>query len=260
MMTQHTVEAAAEAAALGAPAHFFDRTGSTNAELTRLAEEGAPEWTLVVAGDQDEGRGRLGRTWVSTPGSSLLMSVLVRPQVSPAAAPIVTLAVGACMARALQVACGVEVRCKWPNDLMVGDRKVGGVLIEAKVQDDRLLHAVIGVGVNMTERVEGFPGEFGHGATSIAREGGRPEMEGALVEFLSRLKELWSPADPEFGTRVVAAYRDVCDSLGRSVRAATTAGRTVEGTAVDVGPAGELVVQTGSRLQRVAFGEIEHLR
>src|SRR5439155_2541937 len=114
--TQHTVAAAAEAAALGAPAYFFDRTGSTNAELTRLAEEGAPEWTLVVAGDQDDGRGRLGRTWVSTPGSSLLMSVLVRPRVSPAAAPIITLAVGACMARALPMTCGGGVRCKWPND------------------------------------------------------------------------------------------------------------------------------------------------
>jgi BirA family biotin operon repressor/biotin-[acetyl-CoA-carboxylase] ligase len=260
MMTQHTVAAAAETAALGAPAYFFERTGSTNAEATRLAEDGAPEWTLVVAGDQDEGRGRLGRTWISTPGSSLLMSVLVRPPGPPGAAPIITLAVGACMARALQAACGVAARCKWPNDLMVGEGKVGGVLVEAKVQDDRLLYAVIGVGVNMTEPVEGFPGEFRHTATSVAREGGQPEMEETLVEFLSRLKKLWSPMDPEFGARVVAAYRDVCDSLGRSVRAGTTAGRTVDGRAVDVGPSGELVVETNSGLERVAFGEIEHLR
>jgi BirA family biotin operon repressor/biotin-[acetyl-CoA-carboxylase] ligase len=260
MMTQHTVAAAAEAAALGAPAYFFERAGSTNAELIRLAEEGAPEWTLVVAGDQDEGRGRLGRAWFSTPGSSLLTSVLVRPAVPPAAAAIITLAVGACMARALQAACGVDARCKWPNDLVVGERKVGGVLVEAKVQDDRLAHAVIGVGVNMTEPVENFPEEFRHSATSVAREGGRPDMEGALVEFLLRLKELWRPADPGLAVGVVAAYREVCASLGRSVRAGTTAGRTVEGTAVDVGPSGELVVDTGSGLERVAFGEIEHLR
>jgi BirA family biotin operon repressor/biotin-[acetyl-CoA-carboxylase] ligase len=144
MLTEQVVTEAVRAAHLDAPVHFLDVTDSTNSDLLRLAEEGAPEWTVVVTNQQEAGRGRLGRTWVSSPESSLLVSVLLRPKLAPVDAPLITLAAGAAMAQACREACGVTVTCKWPNDLMVNARKLGGVLVEAKVQEARLLHAVIG--------------------------------------------------------------------------------------------------------------------
>src|SRR6266542_5631761 len=123
MLSEHTVAEAAAAAGIDAPAHYFDVTGSTNSELVRMAEEGSPEWTILVAGQQEAGRGRLGRTWLSDPGSSLLLSVLSRPALLPRDAAIVTLGAWVCRALSVDEACGVPARCKWPNDLVAGERK-----------------------------------------------------------------------------------------------------------------------------------------
>jgi BirA family biotin operon repressor/biotin-[acetyl-CoA-carboxylase] ligase len=260
MLTEHTVAEVALAAGIDAPARFFDVIGSTNDALLRLAEQGAPEWTLVVAGHQDSGRGRLGRSWTSLPGSSLLMSLLVRPQLAPSDAPLVTLGAGACMALSCAVACGVEVKCKWPNDLMVGDRKLGGILVEAKVQGNSLLYAVIGIGLNVKQGARDFPPELAETATSIAIEGGRLEMAEVLYDFLVRVRRFCDPGDPRFPSMVLDAYRGVCDTIGRPVRATTMAGRTVEGMAVGIGESGTLQVETPSGTQEVGFGEVDYLR
>src|SRR6266536_3534644 len=160
MLTEQDVTEAVRAARLDGPVHFLEVTDSTNSDLLRLAEEGAPEWTVVAANQQEAGRGRLGRTWVSTPGSSLLVSVLLRPKLAPVDSPLITLAAGAAMSLACRDALGVRAMCKWPNDVMAGDRKLGGVLVEARVQEARLLHAVVGTGVNLTQQPDDFPEEF----------------------------------------------------------------------------------------------------
>jgi len=260
MLTEHTVAEVALAAGIDAPAHFFDVIGSTNDVLVRLAEQGAPEWTLVVAGHQDSGRGRLGRSWESLPGSSLLMSLLVRPQLSPADAALVTLGAGACMALSCAVACGVEVKCRWPNDLMVGDRKLGGVLVEARVEGSRLQHAVIGIGLNMKHGVRDFPPELAETATSIAIEGGRPEMAQLLYDFLVRVRRFCDPSDPRFPSTVLDTYRGVCDTIGRPVKATTMTGDAVEGTAIGIGDSGTLLVETPAAVEEIGFGEVAHLR
>jgi BirA family transcriptional regulator, biotin operon repressor / biotin---[acetyl-CoA-carboxylase] ligase len=259
MLTERVVTEAVRAARLDAPVHFFDVTDSTNTDLLRLAEEGAPEWTVVVAGQQVAGRGRMGRTWVSSPGSSLLVSVLVRPSVAPAEATILTLGAGAAMALACHEACGVRVLCKWPNDLMVGPRKLGGVLVEAQVQEAQFLNAVIGVGVNLTQRQDDFPPELRETATSVAAEGGRPDPTALLTEYLARLKALCDTSDPAFRSTVLEAYRGLCGTTGRTVRATTTSGSEATGLAVAVGESGELIVQTTAGEERVGFGEVLHL-
>src|SRR4029079_18765017 len=124
---------------------------------------------------QQSGRGRLGRTWVSEPGSSMLVSVLLRPELPAAEASRVTLGAGVCMALACSVALGVDAWCKWPNDLVVGGRKLGGVLVEAKLDGTRLSHLVIGTGVNLEQAEGDFPEDLRGLATSAAMEGGRPD-------------------------------------------------------------------------------------
>jgi BirA family transcriptional regulator, biotin operon repressor / biotin---[acetyl-CoA-carboxylase] ligase len=258
MLTERSVAEAVRAAHIDAPARFLEVTESTNSDLLTLAEEGAPEWTVVVANQQQAGRGRLGRTWVSSPGSSLLCSVLLRPQLDPTAAPLLTLAAGAAMTLACREACDVAARCKWPNDVTADGRKLGGVLVEAKVQDGRVLHAVVGAGVNLMQQHEDFPPEIRETATSVDLEEGRGDPHALLTRYLIELLRL-SEALAGDRQRLLDTYRDVCATLGRRVRATTTAGEEVVGRAVGIGPSGELLVETPSGLSRVGFGEIGHL-
>jgi BirA family transcriptional regulator, biotin operon repressor / biotin---[acetyl-CoA-carboxylase] ligase len=258
LLTEHTVAEAARAAGFPGKVHFREVTGSTNTDLINLAEAGAEEWTVLVTGQQEAGRGRLGRTWVSSPGSSLLLSVLVRPSSPVSDAAVVTLGAGVCMALAL-AACGVGARCKWPNDLVTLGRKLGGILVESSVRGDRLEYAVIGTGVNINQSAAEFPPDLRDTATSIALEGGQPDAPALLRAYLARVREFCDAADPHFHDRVLDSYRKVCDTLGRTVRASTTSGQHVEGRAVEIGDAGELILETRSGKESVTFGEIVHL-
>lgn len=252
-LTEHTVAEAVRGAGLEAPAVFVEETGSTNSDLMRMAAEGAPAWTVVVAGRQTGGRGRLGRTWVAPQGSSLLMSVLLRPDVDASDAPALSLAAAVAMAEACQSACGVEVRCKWPNDLVVGSRKLGGILPEASFADGRLDHVVMGLGVNLLQRAEDFPDELRDRATSVRIEGGRPDGPALLRAYLRGLRDACGRPG------VLDRYRAHSATIGRQVAATTRSGRRVQGLAVDVDPSGALVIQSGSGPWPVAFGEVEHL-
>jgi BirA family transcriptional regulator, biotin operon repressor / biotin---[acetyl-CoA-carboxylase] ligase len=260
MLTEHTVAAAAAAAGIGAPARFVEVTGSTNSDLWALAEGGAPEWTLLVARRQQSGRGRLGRTWVSAPGTSLHASVLLRPTLDGDAAPLLTLAAGVAAAWACREAGGVNVGCKWPNDLIAGGRKLGGILTEASVERAAVGFVVIGTGLNVSQAAEDFPKELRDTATSIAREGGRADAAAILERYLVTLRELYGEGGRELGVRVLGPYRQACVTIGRRVRAISTSGGEVEGLAAAVGDGGELWVETaGGDRRAVGFGEIQHL-
>jgi len=259
MLTEHSVAEAARAAGILAPSRFFPVIGSTNSKLAGMAEGGAPEWSVVAAGHQEAGKGRLGRSWISSPGSSLLVSFLLRPQLDPQEAALVTLAAGAAAALAVQSACGVETRCKWPNDLEVKGRKLGGILVEAEVLDGQLSHAVVGMGLNLMQRREDFPPDLRESATSVVIEGGRPDPEALLRDVLANARRLCDTGRRGFRDETLVAYRGLCDTIGRSVRATTAQGREVEGRAVAVGDSGELVVQTMSGPETVAFGEVVHI-
>lgn len=237
-------------------------TGSTNTDVWQMAEAGAPEWTVMVAGKQEAGRGRLGRTWVSARGESLHVSVLLRPPVRPGEAPLLSLAAAVAMAAACRSVGGVEVGCKWPNDLVAGrtERKLGGILCEASVEEGRLGFVVIGAGVNLTQRRRDFPRELRATATSVAREGGAGDGPGLLRAYLVGLRALYEMGGRGLAGSVLPPYRAACVTIGRTVRATTTAGEEVEGRAVAVADDGSLVVDTGERSAPVAFGEVEHLR
>jgi BirA family biotin operon repressor/biotin-[acetyl-CoA-carboxylase] ligase len=255
LLTQHIVAEAARAAGIEAPARFVEVTGSTNSDLMALGADGAPAWSVVVAGHQEAGRGRLGRTWASSPGQALLVSVLLRPQLPAARAPLLSLAAGVAGAWACRQAAAVDVRCKWPNDLLAGDRKLGGILPEASVNSGELEFAVIGLGLNLSQGAEDFTEELRDRATSVALEGGRPDPGPVLEAFLTALRD----EVRGLGDRTVSRYRDVCSTLGRRIRATMADGATVEGRALDIGDSGELYVDTDSGVERVGFGEIAHL-
>ena len=260
MLSEHSVVEAARAAGIAAPVHFLKVTGSTNTDLFELARQGAPEWTLVVAGEQRTGRGRLGRTWASLEGRSLLTSILLRPRVDPSDAPLLSLLAAVCMVEAIRSTNGVNVMCKWPNDLIVGERKLGGILTEAHVDSERLSFVVIGTGVNVAEQPDDFPPDIQRTATSILMEGGRVYGVALLREYLRELRGLYTPRGENLRIDVLDAYRNICATIGRKVVATTASGQKVEGKASGIGDRGELLVKSGPRTEAIGFGEVVHLR
>jgi BirA family transcriptional regulator, biotin operon repressor / biotin---[acetyl-CoA-carboxylase] ligase len=233
------------AAGLSAPVRWDDVTVSTNENALALAAEGTPSWTLVGAGHQTAGRGRHGRTWVDRPGAALMWSVVLRPSWEPDRVGLVSLAAGAAVAEAASEASGLEVRCKWPNDLLVGTGKVGGILGEATASSGGIDHMVVGIGVNLEVPVD-VPG-----AGAI----GHVDEEAMLAGSLRRLRTSIE-GDP---AAIPDRWRAVSGTLGRRVQATTASGGVAHGIATDVDQTGALLVETDAGRVRVAFGDIEHL-
>jgi BirA family biotin operon repressor/biotin-[acetyl-CoA-carboxylase] ligase len=245
VLSEEALQRALAAAGLSAPVRWDDVTESTNATALVLAAEGAPSWTLVAASHQTSGRGRHGRVWRDRPGSALLCSLVLRPDWPPDRVGLVSLAAGAAVAEAISEIAGVEIRCKWPNDLMADDTKIGGILGEAQVSDDAIAHVVVGIGVNI-DVPEGVPG-----AGAI----GDVDEEALLVSFLRRYSSmLGTSAD-----QIVPRWRAVSGTLGRPVEATTVGGDVARGVAVDIDDTGALLIDSDVGPARVAFGEIEHL-
>ena len=233
---------------------WFDEVASTNAVAMERAAEGAPEWTVIAAGHQTAGRGRQGRSWADAPGRSLLVSVVLRPRVEPERAPLLSLLAATAMVGASGVP---AVRSKWPNDVVAGDRKLGGILAEAEVRSGVVAHAVVGVGVNVATEARDFPDDLRDSATSLRAEGGDGDVDALLTRFLAAFRRAHAEAFPD---RVVERYAEVCSTLGRRVRATTADGAEVEGTAVELDERGGLVLDTLDGPRVVAFGEVHHLR
>jgi BirA family biotin operon repressor/biotin-[acetyl-CoA-carboxylase] ligase len=236
---------------LQAPVRFEEVTGSTNATCRALARTGAPEWSVVAAAHQTSGRGRLDRVWVDEPGSALLFSVLLRPALPADHAGLVPLLAGVAMAAAAERVGAGDVRCKWPNDLVLGDAKVAGILAESSISGGIVDHVVVGVGVNL-----GRPPRGAEGAAAL--DAGDAEL---LEAFLDGLARRYAGARATLPERVVGEARDRSATLGRSVRATTLDGTVVEGIAVDIDRRGGLVLELGDGARvGVAFGDVEHLR
>lgn len=248
------LERAVRDAGILAPVHYLSETDSTNARGLELAREGAADWTVILAEHQSAGRGRLGRRWEDAPGRSLLCSVILRPRVSPHEVHLLSLAAAVCLIDAARLP---ELGAKWPNDIVVGERKCGGILAESDVSGGAVRHVVLGIGVNVSAGPEDLPEEIRATATSLSIEGARIDRDDLLTGFLGSLRVRLQAAG--FPQGVVEAYRSHCRTLGRRVRATTTSGDRVQGRAVDVDERGSLLVERDGRVERVAFGEVEHV-
>ncbi|VTT86079.1 Biotin--protein ligase, / Biotin operon repressor [Halorubrum sp. DM2] len=245
---------------------YHDRIASTNERARELAADGATD-VAVVADEQTGGRGRLDREWVA-PSGGVWLSVLTRPDVPTARAPLFTLAAAVATTDAAREA-GVDATIKWPNDVLVGGdaddserddaagrggRKLAGILTEMEGEADRVGWLVVGVGVNADIDPETLP----EGATSLSAERDGPvDRRRFAATLLERFAEL--TASPEALDRILPAWRERASTLGRRVRVDTADG-SVEGTAVDVAEPGALVVETDEGRRRVHAGDCEHLR
>jgi BirA family transcriptional regulator, biotin operon repressor / biotin---[acetyl-CoA-carboxylase] ligase len=228
---------------------WFDSLDSTNRYLLDEARRGAPEGLVVVADYQTAGRGRRDRGWVAAPGASLLVSVLLRPSLTPERTPLVAMACGVAMAEAVARVAGFAPGLKWPNDLVVNDRKLAGILAEA--DGDAV---VVGAGVNV--EWWDFPPELAETATACNVEAGHPVDRRDLLEsFLAELDRRSGDLDG-----VVEEYRARLATLGRRVRVERSGGDLV-GRAVGVGGTGELRLEDDhGAVVEVHVGDVVHLR
>ncbi|WP_336337901.1 biotin--[acetyl-CoA-carboxylase] ligase [Haloarcula brevis] len=233
---------------------YHDSIPSTNARARDLAGDGASE-VVVLADEQTGGRGRLDREWHS-PSGGVWLSVLFRPDVPMAHAPVFTLAAAVAVTRAAREA-GVEASIKWPNDVLVrrgdAERKLVGILTEMEGEADRVSWVVVGIGVNANVDPADLPAAAN--PTSLLAERGDP-VDRRL--FTQRLLEEFHALrrNPE---SVVEAWREYATTLGKRVRVETPGG-TIEGEAVDIQFPGALVVKTDAGREVVSAGDCEHLR
>ena len=235
----------------------FEETDSTNVQADRLALEGAPHGTLVVADAQTAGRGRRGRTWVSKAGTNIYMSLMLRPEIAPEHASMLTLVMGLSTARACSelVSGHGEIGIKWPNDLVWDGRKICGILTEMRMDGNKVDHVVIGVGINVNGT--DFPPELRETAASLCMLTGEPLCREALtariMELFERDYELFLRTEDLSG--LLEDYNRFLVNRNREVRVLDPQ-KEYTGVARGINELGELLVECGGQIKTVYAGEV----
>ena len=243
---------------LGATLIARAEAGSTSDVAWDALVAGTPDGTVVVADSQSAGRGRAGRAWLTAPGKGLALSVALHPGCERGQLSLLPLVAGLALARGLE-SLGARAELKWPNDLLLGGRKVSGILAESRGAGaaDAVDRAVIGVGVNVTQERGDFPPALAALATSLAIEGCVTTREEVAAEFLNALEPLWTDLQEGGRETLLGAWRERAEFWGRTLRVTTPAG-VREGVARDLDESGALVLEQegGTRIAIVA-GDVE---
>jgi BirA family biotin operon repressor/biotin-[acetyl-CoA-carboxylase] ligase len=240
---------------IGRDVRVFQETSSTNDVVEKLARDGVAEGVVVFAESQSKGRGRLGRKWISPAGQGLWFSVLLRPQLSPAAVTQLTIAAATAVARAIRAQTGLVPEIKWPNDIWIQNKKAAGILTELSAELDRVRYVIIGIGVDVN--VAEFPEELASVATSLALAAGtnfsRAELACAILQELdsdyARIRR------GEFAA-LAEEWEQQCVTLGQRVRI-QIGDRTVTGRAESLASDGALLLRTDhGHLERIVGGDV----
>lgn len=235
--------------------YYYPATGSTNEDAFRLGIAGAPEGTIVIADSQTKGRGRLQRAWHSPPGSNIYTTVILRPQMDPARAPQISILAGVAVAEVLESYGPVKVELKWPNDVLINEKKVCGILCQAKADVNEVDFIVLGMGINVNINYNQFPREIQKLATSLSIETGREinrlELIISLYENLTkwykqllqdgfdRIKEKWLSLSLMTGKPVEVIFQE----------------EIVSGEAIGLDEDGSLILLAGDREIKVSAGD-----
>ena len=260
-------------AGFASDAEWHESVGSTNDLADARAAAGATHGTVIAAGEQTQGRGRLGRQWFSPAGAGLYVSVILRPAdtfggtaaararalgaANPGAG--VTLTAGVALARGLRAATALPIDIKWPNDLLINGRKLCGILAEASASAGDIQHIVLGYGVNLGDAA--YPPDIAARATSLERELGRPVERGlVLSETLASLAECLRDLRDEGFAPMLDRWRELSpSSQGAAVEITGPGNEWIPATTAGVADDGALLVRVNGTLQRVVAGEIRWL-
>jgi BirA family biotin operon repressor/biotin-[acetyl-CoA-carboxylase] ligase len=239
--------------------HFF-RTDSTNRVAVDLAHAGEPEGAVVLAEEQTAGRGRAGRSWLSERGTGIYVTLLLRPRIAPVQAPLLTMMAGISARMAVQAATGLHVDLKWPNDLMIGGKKLGGILTEMHAEPTLVRFVIVGIGINVNQ--EQFPAELGGVATSLRVESGKQQSRvDILVRLLRQFETDYRRFVRDGSSAVVKTFEEVSSyARGKRVRV-TTGAEMFQGVTAGLTPEGLLRVErSGGEMVTVLAGDVAEAR
>lgn len=242
---------------LGKKIYYFEQLHSTMDTAAELARKNAPEGTIVVAESQSKGRGRMGRGWSSPKYKGIYFSLILRPKVLPSQTPVFTLLAAVSACEALKEASGLDVQIKWPNDLLLDNKKIGGILTEISAEPDEVHYLIIGIGINVSSDGKSLP------ACAISLK----EKKAALTSRVELLQELLRRLEANYlqlqkkGPRpVIEKWRQLSLTLGRRVKIDTHS-RLIEGEASDIDADGALLLRKDSGLtERITSGDVVHCR
>lgn len=239
----------------GCEIHYYESLDSTNTKAKELAEQGCPQGTLVVAECQTAGRGRRGRGWESPSGDGIFMTMVLKPEINPNNAPMLTLVTALAAARAITRVTGESAQIKWPNDIVMDGKKIVGILTEMSAQFDYINHIVVGVGINVHN--ESFPEELAETAGSLLLICGRRFHRASLIEaFLEEYERVYGIyLETEDMTGLQKEYEGMLANKGRQVRV-LDAKEPFEGKAMGITKKGELIVDTWESRKLVSSGEV----
>lgn len=249
------IQAGLTTAFIGQNLVYLPEVGSTNDAARLLAEQGAPEGSLVLADHQTAGRGRLARRWEAPAGSSLLLSLVFRPPLAPHQVQRLTMVCGLAVADAVEAETGLRVALKWPNDILIDGAKAGGILVELVSTGERVEFVIVGIGLNVNLHPADLPGELLVPATSLSQRAGREVGRARLLRALLQAIEVRYVALLQ-GHRPEGEWAGRLLTLGQRV-SVSGAGSVVEGVAEAVDADGALLVRcAGGRLERILAGDV----
>jgi BirA family transcriptional regulator, biotin operon repressor / biotin---[acetyl-CoA-carboxylase] ligase len=232
----------------------YDSIDSTNAYAKFLANQCSEEGTAVIADYQTAGRGRFGRTWHAESGSSLLFSVLIRPAISIDKMGLLPFFAAAGIALAVETVTGLQCECKWPNDILLNNKKCCGILLESSLQNNYLDYVIIGIGVNVNQKK--FHDDLAGNATSLSKECGADYDRGSVFrQIMVSLESLYNNARKGDFTNVLREWKKRATLFGKQITL-TQAGVVSEGIAIDLAPDGGLVVETKTGTQVFYAGDV----
>ncbi|MCQ4085771.1 biotin--[acetyl-CoA-carboxylase] ligase [Saccharibacillus sp. JS10] len=252
------IESALTTTVFGRQLTVLAKTDSTQTEAEKKAREGALEGTLIIAEEQSSGRGRQGRVWHSPPGLGIWMSAVLRPEGPLTAVPQLTLLTAVAVCRAIRGVTGVEAGIKWPNDLLIDGRKLCGILLEAVVEDGRVRHCIMGIGIDANLEETDYPEELRSKVTSIRRESGVDTDRSLLIAaVMNEFEMLYKLYNEEGFEPIRLLWESLSVTLGREIVVRDVRGER-RGIAQGLGQQGELMIKTEDGQEIPVYsGEVE---
>lgn len=236
---------------------YREECASTQDMAAELARAGEPEGLVVVAETQTQGRGRKGRSWISTPGAGVYLSVILKPALKPSRIVQIPLVAGVAAARAIRAESGLMPDIKWPNDILIGGKKAAGILTEMSCELDRINHVILGIGINVNTRESDFSEPLRAIATSLYAECGRKISRVALVQrFLSEFEAVYGRYLAGGFESIRQEWKSLSSTIGSQVEI-TDGGERLTGKVLDIDPDGFLLLKTNSgRTERIVAGDV----
>lgn len=246
---------------VGKKIFFYKTVDSTNAAAAALAQGGEDEGAVVIADSQSKGRGRLGRFWLSPPGVNIYMSIVLKPEIAAKDATLITIMAAVGCTIALRKVTGLDIKIRWPNDLMTSEKKLGGILTETKMISARMEYVIAGVGVNVNMGADSLPDIMKETATSIKMETGKFFSRTEVIrEVLNELNDWYDILQKKRYSKILSQWKFLTSTLGKNVQV-VLGKETLQGRAESINDEGMLVLRLPSgALRAIQYGDLTLLR